>query len=464
MPVYPCFKLHTIMSHGLSFLRCKYEGKPALIKQVFASFILVLFSSISCNVFSMTDIIFWHAMADGLGDSVNQIAAEFNQSQNQYRVIPIYKGDYNQTLTSTVAAFRAGQQPDLVQVIEVGTATMVNPTGIIVPVYQLMKNANIEFNYDDILAPIRFYYSDASGNLLAMPFNSSSPVLFYNKTAFKKAGISSPPTTWPEMAEASKKLIKVGYACGFTTGWPSWIQVENFSSWHNVAFASENNGFKNLDARLLINNPVVLKHIQTFADWQKKSWFMYGGRADDAVSLFTSGKCAMIMESSGWAGDLLAFKDFSVGIAALPYWPDVKDAPQNTSIGGAAIWALSGHKPEVYQGIAAFFAFLAKPEIQLQWMKASGYLPITQSAYQLANKENYYKDTPGADVAIKELLNKKPTEFSKGIRLGNYVRIRELIEQALEAAWSGQMPAEKALQQTVEQGNLLLKQFRENVQ
>lgn len=434
------------------------------IKKILVSWFCLIFLIISPKLLALTDITFWHAMAGSLGESVNQIAAEFNQSQNQYRVIPVYKGDYNQTLISTVAAFRAGQQPDLVQVIEVGTTTMVNPPGIIVPVYQLMKDANIPLDYEDILAPIRFYYSDSAGNLLAMPFNSSSPVLFYNKTAFKQAGIQAPPKTWPEMAEASKKLIKAGYACGFTTGWPSWIQVENFSSWHNIAFASENNGFKNLNANLLIHNPPVIKHIQQLAQWQKKSWFMYGGRADDPVSLFTSGKCAMIMESSGWAGDLLAFKDFSVGIAPLPYWPEVENAPQNTSIGGAAIWALSGHKPEVYQGIAAFFAFLAKPEIQFQWMKASGYLPITQSAYQYAEKANYYKTTPGADVAIKALLNKKPTEFSKGIRLGNYVRIREFIDQALEAAWSGQITAEKALQQAENQGNLLLKQFRKNVQ
>lgn len=409
-------------------------------------------------------ITIWHAMAGGVGDALNQIIRQFNASQQQYQVIGIYKGDYNQTLTAGVAAFRAHQQPDIIQVFEIGTATMTHPAGIIKPVSELMRENHIAFNEQDILPPIRAYYSDSTGQLLAMPFNSSSPVMFYNQDAFKKAGLdpNQAPRTWPEMKKASLALIKAGYSCGFTTGWPSWIQLENFSAWHNVPFATQGNGFVSTNAELLLTHPVIVRHIQTLAEWQKQRIFVYGGRSDNAMSLFTSQTCPMLMESSGSVPDLVKDSQFKVKIAPLPYWPDVAGAPQNTSIGGAALWAFSGHDAQTNKGIAEFFAFLAQPKIAAQWQQATGYLPVTQSAYQLSLKQGFYQKNPGSDVAVKELLNKKPTPYSQGFRLGNFMRIRELNEQALESIWSNRVSAQVGLELVNRDDNELLKQFARN--
>ena len=341
---------------------------------------------------------------------------------------------------------------------------MINPSGLIIPLNQLMQQTQVSFNINDILPAIRYYYSDANGNLLAFPFNSSSPVMFYNKTAFTKAGLdpNNPPQTWPELQQDAQKILKAGYRCGFTTGWPSWIQVESFSAWHNCHLPPKIMALTG-ESTLLINNPTVVRQVATLAQWQKQHIFEYGGREDNAMPLFTSGQCAMLMESSGSVPDLVGYSNFPVGVAPIPYWPDVKGAPQNTIIGGAAFWALSGHDANANKGVAEFFAFLAQPNIQMQWAKATGYLPATQSGYAAMQKSGYYQTNPGAQVAIKELLNKTPTTYSRGFRLGNYMAIRDTIDTALEAAWSGDTPAQQAMDAAVKRGDVLLKQFKQEV-
>lgn len=414
---------------------------------------------------SPTPIVLWHSMAGSLGETLNAIIKEFNTSQPNYKVVPLYKGDYPETLTATIAAFRARQQPNIVQAFEVGTATMINPGGMVIPLNQLMQQTQVAFNANDILPAIRYYYSDPQGNLLAFPFNSSSPVMFYNKTAFMKAGLdpNDPPKTWPALQQDAQKILKAGYSCGFTTGWPSWIQVESFSAWHNLPLATENNGFDGLNATLLINNPTMVRQIATLAQWQKQHIFEYGGREDNAMPLFTSGQCAMLMESSGSVPDLVNYSNFPVGVAPIPYWPDIKGAPQNTVIGGAAFWALTGHTANENKGVAEFMAFLAQPNIQAQWAKATGYLPVTQSGYTALQKSGYYQTNPGSDIAIKELLNKPTTAFSRGFRLGNYMAIRDIIDTQLEAAWSGNTPAQQAMDAAAKQGNVLLQEFKQDV-
>lgn len=419
---------------------------------------------LSSASYAKVKITFWHSMSGQLGLTLNHIVEEFNQSQPDYEVVPVYKGDYNQTLTTLVAAFRAHQQPDIAQVMEIGTATLINPKGIIVPLYQLMNDAHISFPYDDFLAPIKSYYSDSQGRLLAMPFNSSSPILFYNKTAFKKAGFADDfvPKTWEELEWAARKILRAGYPCGFTTGWPSWTQLENFSAWHNQAFASDSNGFSSRHPKILFLNEIIIHHIQKFQEWQRNHIFEYGGRGDDALPLFTTQECAMLIESSSSIADLKNYASFQVGFAPLPYWSSVKGAPQNTIIGGAALWAIAGHSPKIYRGIAQFFYFLAQPKIVLEWQLGTGYLPTTDSAHQLGIRYGIYQSNPGATMVIDSLINKPPTINSKGIRLGNFMRIRERNDEYLEAIWSGNLSAMDGLKAAQQDDEQLIKAFARN--
>lgn len=413
--------------------------------------------------FAQTEVQWWHAMGGALGEKLNKIADDFNATQSDYKITPVYKGNYTETLTAAIAAFRARENPAIVQVFEVGTATMMAAEGAIYPVYELMADAGEPFDPADYLASVTGYYTDTEGNMLSMPFNSSTPVLYYNKDVFKKAGLDpeAPPQTWPELAEAAKTIIDSGAAtCGFTTGWQSWVQLENFSALHDASFASKANGFGGFDTELAFNSPLHVTHVQSLADWKKDGVFKYGGRRSDSAPLFYSGECAMYMNSSAaYAGVSANAKDFEFGVGMLPYWPQVDGAPQNSIIGGATLWVLQGRPEDEYKGVAKFFSYLSSPEVQAWWHQATGYLPITSASYELSKKQGFYDENPGTDTSIKQMTLNPPTENSKGLRLGNFVQIRDIINEELETVWAGEKTAKEALDRAVARGNDLLREF-----
>lgn len=409
-----------------------------------------------------TEIQWWHAMGGQLGVELNKLAEGFNASQSDYKVVAVYKGTYTETMTGAIAAFRAKQQPHIVQVFEVGTASMMAAKGAVYPVHQLMADAGEKFNPNDYLPAVYGYYSTTDGKLLSMPFNSSTSIFYWNKDAFKKAGLDpeKPPKTWPELGEAGKKLIAAGYQCGFSTGWPSWIQVENFGAWHNLPFATKQNGFGGTDIKLTINSPAHVKHIQQLADWQKDKIFVYAGRENKPNPKFVTGECPMLMASAGLTGGFAtSIKDFQWGATMLPYWPDIKGAPQNSIIGGATLWVMAGKPKAEYKGVAKFFSYLSRPEVQAQWHQATGYVPITLAAFELTKKQGFYDKYPGRDIAVLQLNHKPPTENSKGLRIGNFVQLRDVIDEELEAVWASKKTAKQALDDIVTRGNKLLADF-----
>ncbi|MEZ5667227.1 MAG: sn-glycerol-3-phosphate ABC transporter substrate-binding protein UgpB [Alphaproteobacteria bacterium] len=403
----------------------------------------------------------WHAMGGALGEKVEAIAAAFNASQSDYEVVAVYKGNYTETLNAAIAAFRAGEQPEIVQVFEVGTGSMMAAKGAVYPVYQLMADMGEPFESSGFLAAVTGYYTDPDGNMLSMPFNSSTPVLYYNKNVFEAAGIDGPPTTWPELAEDAQKIIDAGLAeCGFTTAWQSWVQIENFSAWHNLPIGTLSNGFEGLGTEFTIDNAQVLRHLTNMHDWSKSGIFEYGGRRGDSQGLFTSGHCAMFFNSSaGRAGLLSSVEGFEFGTSMLPYYPDIEGAPQNSIIGGASLWVLAGNDDDQYPGVAKFFSYLSSAEVQADWHQFSGYLPITNAAYELTKSQGYYDANPGADVSISQMTLNPPTPNSKGLRFGNFVQIRDIFNEEMEAIWADQKTPEEALEAMITRGNELLRQF-----
>ncbi|MDC0610343.1 sn-glycerol-3-phosphate ABC transporter substrate-binding protein UgpB [Vibrio sp.] len=415
---------------------------------------------VSSPVFAKTEIEWWHAMGGALGKKVDQIAADFNASQDEYEVKPVYKGTYAETMTSAIAAFRAKEQPAIVQVFEVGTATMMGAKKAIYPVYKLMEDTKEPFNPNDYLSAVTGYYTTNDGKMLSMPFNSSTPVLYYNKDMFKKAGVTEPPKTWDEMGEVSQKLLKSGAKCGFTTTWQSWTQIENFGARNNVPVATENNGFGGLDTKFEFNAKPYVDHINQMAQWAKDGVFKYGGRQSDGMPLFYTQECAMSMGSSaGLAGIKENMKGIDVGVAQLPYDSHVIKEPQNTIIGGASLWVLSGHSKEEYQGVAKFFKYLSSAKVQADWHQFTGYLPITKQAYELTKQQGFYEKNPGAEVAVIQMTSKTPTANSKGIRFGNFLQTRDIINEELESVWAGKESAKTALNNAVERGDEQLRRF-----
>ena len=412
---------------------------------------------------AQTEIQFWHAMGGELGQKTDAIAAGFNKSQTEFKVVPVFKGTYTENMTSAIAAFRAKQAPHIVQVFEVGTASMMAAKGAVYPVYKLMKDTNEPFDPKAYLPAVVGYYTDTDGNMLSMPFNSSTPIVYYNKDAFAKAGLDpeKPPRTWEELAAASKKIIAAGGAkCGFTTGWPSWIQLENFSALHNVPITTKANGFGGIDIELKINSDLHVRHIENMSNWSKEGIFKYGGRESKSAPMFYSGECAMYMNSAGARSGVEAnAKTFKFGVGMLPVYGDVKGAPQNSIIGGATLWVLQGRPAAEYRGVAKFFSYLSRADVQADWHQSTGYLPITLAAAELSEKQGFYAKKPGADLPIKQMNLNPPTENSKGLRIGNFVQIRDVIDGELEEVWAGKKTAKEALDSAVKRGNALIKQF-----
>jgi sn-glycerol 3-phosphate transport system substrate-binding protein len=424
------------------------------------SIVLAAALAASTPAWAQVEVQWWHSMPGALGEWVNGLAKEFNASQTNYKVVPTYKGTYDESMTAAIAAFRGGNAPHILQVFEVGTATMMASRGAIVPVGKVMADAGYKFDPSVYVPAVAGYYTAPNGQMMSFPFNSSTAVFHYNKDAFKAAGLDpeKPPKTWPEVVRAAAVLKASGHKCPLTSSWISWTQLENFSAWHNVEFATKRNGFNGLDARLAIDSPLHQRHIENLANLSKQGLFVYKGRAGAADATFVSGECAMYTGSSSAYGNIKRNAKFASGISTLPYYPDVPNATQNSVIGGASLWVMSGKKPAEYKGVAAFFDFLSRPEVQAKSHQVTGYLPITTKAFELTEQSGFYKQNPGADVSVAQMV-RKTTDKSRGIRLGNFVQVRTIIDEELEGVWSGKKTAKEALDAVERRGNEQLARF-----
>ena len=417
-------------------------------------------ATFSLSAQAQTEVQWWHSMGGALGEWVNDLAKDFNASQKDYKIVPTFKGSYDESMTAAIAAFRSGNAPHILQVFEVGTATMMASKGAIVPVTKVMADAGVKFDPTAYVPAVAGYYTAPNGQMLSFPFNSSTPVFHYNKDAFKAAGLDpeNPPKTWPEVALAAGKLKASGHKCPFTSSWMSWTQLESFSAWHNTEFATKGNGMRGMDARLSFNTPLHVRHIENLGNMAKTGLMIYKGRGNAADATFVSGECAMATGSSALYGNIKRNSKFASGISTLPYYPDVVGAPQNTVIGGASLWVMSGKKADEYKGVAQFFAHLSKTEEAAKSHQRTGYLPVTLASFKMTDDSGFYKQNPGTDVSVTQMI-RKTTDKSRGIRLGNFVQIRTITDEELEQVWGGKKSAQEALDSAVKRGNEQLERF-----
>ena len=425
-------------------------------KLFFAFAIFALFSH--ANAEAKTTINWWHAFGGRLGELLDVQVKQFNASQDKYEVVHQQKGNYSETLNAGIAAFRAKQQPHLLMVFEVGTATMMAAKGATKPVYEVMAESGLKFNPDAYIAPVKGYYTRTDGKMLSLPYNASTPVLWINKDLMKKAGLNPKMSLkhWGDVGIALEAAKKAGISCGLTTAWQSWIHLENFSAYHDIPFASKANGFAGLNTELKFNSPLHVAHLGLMGKWAKEGKFLYTGPRNEGGENFRSGECMFFTESSaGYAGIKKEAK-FDFGIKSLPYYEGTQ-APQNTIIGGASLWAMGGHSADEYKGVAALINFLSQTKIQSQWAQDTGYLPTTTKAFKATG--SFYKKNPGTDIAGKKMLANPVTDNSKGLRLGSFDQIRGIIDEELEAIWTGKKNAQVAMNSAVSRGNALLRRF-----
>jgi sn-glycerol 3-phosphate transport system substrate-binding protein len=396
---------------------------------------------------AQTEISWWHAMTGANAEVVQKISDEFNANQADYKVVPVFKGTYPETLNAGIAAFRAGQAPDILQVFDVGTGVMMSAKGAIKPVAEVLGN----FDKSQYLPGIVAYYSTPDGTMLSFPYNSSSPILYYNKDIFEKAGldVGNPPKTWNEVWDAARKIKASGAApCGYTSTWLTWIHLENFAAWNDVPYGTNENGLAGTDVELQINAPIFVNHFQTITDLAKDGTFKYGGRTAEAKQIFLAGECGILTDSSGGLGDIVK-SGMNYGIGQLPYDSDAPGAPQNTIPGGASLWVFGGKPDATYEGVAAFFDYLSKTEVQEYLHQTSGYLPVTMAAYESTRASGFYDKNPGRETPITQMMGREPTANSRGVRLVNLPQVRDIQNEEFEKMLAGEQTAQQALDNAV---------------
>ena len=411
--------------------------------------------------YAQTEVQFWHAFTGRLGELVKEQVSQFNASQSDYVVVESHKGNYSETLNAGIAAFRAQEQPHILMVFEVGTATMMSAKGAIKPVYEVMAESGATFDPDAYIGSVKGYYTTTDGEMLSLPFNSSTPVLWVNRDAMQAAGVDpdTDMSTWEQVGDVLTALKAGGEECPLVTAWQSWIHLENFSAYHDVPFATKDNGFAGLDTELALNGPAQIAHLTAMGDWAKDGKFIYTGRRNEGGANFRAGDCALFTESSAGYAGIAAEAEFDFEVRPLPYWKAVAAEPQNTIIGGASLWVMEGHDSEEYKGVGEFLSFLSKANVQATWHQNTGYLPITLEAGDLTKSQGFYEENPGTDIAVMQMTAKQPTANSKGLRLGSFDQIRGIIDEELEAIWSGDKSAQEAMDSAKSRGDALLRRF-----
>ena len=434
-------------------------AKQALTPLIAAVAGLVFAGLATPRAHAATELEFWFGLSGANAQVITALAREFNASQTDYRVVPVFKGTYPETLQAGLEAFRQGHPPHIIQVFDVGTGVMMNAEGAFVPVGDVLGTGGSTFDKAQYLPGIAAYYSRPDGTMLSFPFNSSSPILFFNKDVFRRAGldVDNPPKTWPEVWGAARQIVRTrASSCGYTSAWMTWIHLENFAAWNNVPYASKENGLAGADIELKINAPIFVRHFQELASLARDNVFRYAGRTSEAKQLFLSGECGMLTNSSAGLGDV-AKSGIDFGTGPLPYDPSAPGAPQNTIPGGASLWVFAGHPEGDYVGVAAFFDFLSQTDVQSRLHQISGYLPVTMAAYEATKQSGFYEQNPGREQPILQMIGKPPTENSRGVRAINLPELRDIQNEEFEALLAGQESAQAALDHAVSRGNAAIK-------
>lgn len=422
----------------------------------------MLSAAVSGSALAATEVTWWHAMGGQLGETVNKIATDFNASQDEYKLVPVYKGSYTETLTAGIAAFRAKEAPNILQVFDAGAATIMNAKGVAKPVQDIMVESGYSFNSKDYLAGVRNFYADSQGKMVGMPFNSSTPVLYFNRDMLAEAGVEA-PKTYEEMEVVAQKLKEKGHAA-FSQSHTPWIFFENFKSRHNQQLADKNNGYDAPATKVMYSTKNLQMHFTKMKEWADKGYYKYYGKDWAANQTpFERKEVAMWIGSSGSFGGLRDRVDFNLGTTFLPYWESVDKNAGVTFIGGAALFALSGHDKAEDKGVAAFFNYLTSPEVQMQWHKTTGYVPVTNAAYELTKKSGYYKESPDAEVGVQQ-LSLPGGEWTKGYRLGFYPQIREVMYRETDKIFAGESKVPASLEKIDIEAQQLLKRFARTVQ
>lgn len=413
--------------------------------------IALLALTLVCCTASAAEIRVWHSMSGMRGAEFDRVVARFNASQKQFRVVATYKGAYDEAVVEATTARRTPRAPHLVQASELGAAYLLEQEDMVRPLWDVAAQAGVALRVEGAFGGAE-ELADAQGRLLALPIGRATPVLYYNRDAFRVAMLdpAKPPATWYAMVATLAALVESGSDCALTLAWPASAMLENMAAWHNQAFATD---------RLMFNNRLAVRWVSTLATWQKAGYFTRATRRDEAESRFAEGECALLAASSADYAELRRRAKFDLGIAQFPYYDDFDSAPLNTLSAGAALWVMAGRPKADYAGVAQFLAYFARPEVQAEWHQKTGLVPLNAAAYQLTRTQGFYAANPGHEIAVRQLISRGTPNW-KSLRLVQHPRVRSIIDEEIDLAWQGKKGSVDALNAAVARGNAYLEKIK----
>ena len=383
----------------------------------------------------MTEIEFSHQLDEARAERLEKVVERFNTQQKEARVTLI-----RHVMNDAPKEINLATRDDL--------ARFIANRAKFKPLHEVMRDAKEPLDSAKFSPELRVGIVDSKGKLFALPVALATPVLYYNKVAFRKAGLDpdQPPKTWWAVQQAADKLFDAGSRCPYTTSWPTWVHIDNLSAW---------NGGEVADAKgnLAFNGLVQVKHVAMLATWHKSKFFSYFGRRDEADNRFAAGECGMLTSSSALYGELHENSKIEIGVAPLPYHDDVRDAPQHTLADGASLWVGAGKTPAEYKAVGRFMSFLLGPEMQVEMTVAGGFLPMTPVARAASNSKLLSTDLEALQIAYRQLQSKNTM---RALRVSQIEQVRLIIDEELEAVWANKKPAKEALDTAVQRGNVVL--------
>lgn len=410
-----------------------------------------------------TKINFWHSMGGVNGEATNKIATGFNAVSSNCEVVPTFVGSYDDGLTKLQAALRAKAPPHIQQIYDLGLLSMAD-SGVIIPASELANK--YKFSLAGIISPLSAYYS-LNNKYYGVPFNASTPEIYYNKSMFKEAGITRPPKTFEEFVDVARKLTRKD-ADGKVTVYGASIRVygwfiEQLIYNQGGYVVNNENGRKARATAVEYNGPAGLKSVKWIVDMTRDGTNANVGRDGAAQrQAFTSGKAAIFMESTATLSSVQreVGGKFEFGTVALPRPAGTRGG---TAIGGAALYVFKGYPDNETACAAEFIKYAISPKVQLEWHKATGYYPVSRDALSLPETKEYWQSNPNAKTPVDIILSSPPTTSSQGAVAGVMPQIRAHIEEAMELAISGKASVEDALNAAAQKSNDAITRYNASV-
>lgn len=402
-------------------------------------------------------ITFWHAMGGVNGEALNQMVEDFNASQDEIVVTTEYQGTYDDTITKLKAAMQSGNMPDVCQMYDVGTKFMID-SGYVVPVEDMFETTGYDKN--TVMEVITSYYS-SGGKQYAMPFNVSTPMLYYNKDIFEKAGLdpNTPPTTYDEVLEYSKQIVESGAASvGYSQAIYGWFFEQQLAGL-GLCYGNNDNGrSSDITAVDFDANGGGLKVMEMWKELYDSGYFEnYGTTTADTQTAFFGGDVGMIIESTAILKNATESCDFEIGTGYLPVIEESDDG--GVIIGGASLWLMDTKDDAKKEAAWKFVEYTASAEAQAKWSQATGYFAINPAAYETEDMKAYIKENPNFTTAIDQLNDSPVNNFTAGVLSGVQTEARLTFNEIIPKLYDGGTTPQEAVDQLTAEVNKAIENY-----